>query len=278
MSENTRDAVRAIAAASGTVQTRMIDDFLRTRWVLFGQIARWLCRNFGVSPEQHWEDFRSMVAMEANAMLTEQISDEEKLERIEVWEGMLRVRSRQIVRNFLDKEMAPAAEMTTVLRRVRMLNSLRDEMRQERGAEPTDQEIVETHNARMYAARSNPVKQGVLATLEDLRTFRATADVDDHDYTEPIDTDFVLHPVEGPRFIELLVRRTGEHNAKLGEAAHLWLSGLYRTDGPPVIASVEEIAEQMVISRSTARTYIRKIKEYAVEVAQAEFNITEDDV
>lgn len=34
----------------------------------------------------------------------------------------------------------------------------------------------------------------------------------------------------------------------------------------------------MGISRWTARTYIRKIKEYAVEVAQAEFNITEDDV
>lgn len=278
MSENTRDAVRSIAAAPAGAQARMIDDFLRDRWVLFGQIARWLCRNFGVSAEQHWEDFRSMVAMEANAMLTEQISDEEELERVMVWEGMLRVRSRQIVRNFLDKEMAPAAEMSTVLRRVRMLNSVRDEMRLQRGAEPSDQEIVETHNARMHAARANPVKQGVLATIEDLRTFRATADVEDHDYSAPIDTDFVLHPVEGPRFIELLVRRTAEHNAKLGEAAQLWLSGLYRSDGPPVIASVEEIAEQMGISRSTARTYIRKIKEYAVEVAQLEFDITEDDV
>jgi hypothetical protein len=84
-----------------------------------------------------------------------------------------------------------------------------------------------THNTRMWENRANPVKQGVIASVEDLRVSRAQDDIDDHDYSAPIDTDFVLHPVEGPRFIQLIVERTSAYNERLGKAAELWLSGLY---------------------------------------------------
>jgi hypothetical protein len=278
MSENTRDAVRAIAAAAPHRQQAMINEFISDRMTLFKQIARWLCRNFGQSYENHGEDFASMVSMEAFKMLSEQISDEEKLERVEVWEGMLRVRSRQVIRNFLDKEMAPAADMSPTLRRVRLLNQTRDEMAREMGHFPTDAEIVATHNARMRAQRVNPVKQGVIATVEDLQVFRQCADVQDHDYSAPIDTDFVLHPVEGPRFIALLVERTTAYNDRLGEAARLWLSGLYEEGEPPRIATVDEIADALGVSQSTARAYVRKIKDYAVTVAREEFDIGKDDL
>lgn len=278
MSENTRDAVRMIAAAAPHLRPALINDFISDRMTLFKQISRWLCRNFGQSYENHGEDFASMVSMEAFKMLTEQISDEEELERVEVWEGMLRVRSRQVVRNFLDKEMAPASEMSTTLRRVRLLNQTRDEMAREMGRFPTDQEIVETHNLKMRAQRANPVKQGVIATVEDLQVYRQCADVQDHDYSAPIDTDFVLHPVEGPRFIALVVQRTTAYNERLGEAASLWLSGLYAEGEPPRIASVEEIAVALSVSQSTARAYVRKIKDYAITVAREEFAISKDDL
>ncbi|HEX9229283.1 MAG TPA: hypothetical protein VF885_21995 [Arthrobacter sp.] len=278
MSENTRDAVRAIADAPPHRRTAMINDFISDRMTLFKQISRWLCRNFGQSYENHGEDFASMVSMEAFKMLSEQISDEEQLERVEVWEGMLRVRSRQIIRNFLDKEMAPAADMSPTLRRVRLLNQTRDEMARETGRFPTDAEVVEAHNTKMRAQRVNPVKQGVIATVEDLQVFRQCADVQDHDYSAPIDTDFVLHPVEGPRFIELLVARTTAYNERLGEAARLWLSGLYAEGEPPKIATVEEIADALGVSQSTARAYVRKIKDYAITVAREEFDIGQDDL
>lgn len=273
MSENTHEMVRAIAASSGTEQTNLIHAFMKSRWGLFKQISWSLCRNFGVSVDVNGEDFTSLIAEDAYKMLTEQINDDEKLERVENWEGMLKVRSRQVVRNFLDKEMAPAAEMTSTLRRVRLLNQTRDLMRLEAGTEPADRDVVEVHNAKMWATRSNPVKQGVLATVEDLQVYRACADVEDHDHTEPIDTEFVLHPVEGPKFIRLLVDKTAAHNERLGQAAGLWLSGLYREDGPPVIGTVEEIAEALDVSKSTARAYIRKIKDFAVIVFQDEFDI-----
>ncbi|MGK3708774.1 hypothetical protein [Arthrobacter sp. IK3] len=278
MIENTRDVIRGIAAADPRSQQGLINSFVTERWGMFKQIAWSLCRNFGVSVDGHGEDFTSMVAEEAYKMLTEHLADPEELERVEVWEGMLKLRSRQVVRNYLDREMAPASEMISALRRVRLLNQTRDAMRMELHREPSDREIVDSHNEKMHKTRSNPVKQGVIASVDDLRTYRACADVDDHDRAEPIDTEFVLHPVEGPMFIKLLVQRTGEYNERLGTAAELWLGGLYGKDHPPRIASIEEIAEAMGVSRSTARSYVRKIKEYAVTVAQEEFDITGADV
>ncbi|MCC3292853.1 HTH domain-containing protein [Arthrobacter sp. zg-Y1110] len=278
MTENTRDVIRGIAAADKRAQPGLINTFISERWGLFKQIAWSLCRNFGVSVDVHGDDFTSMVAEEAYKMLMEHLEDDDELQRVEVWEAMLKLRSRQVVRNYLDREMAPAAEMTSALRRVRLLNQTRDSMRMEMRREPSDREVVESHNDKMRRTRSNAVKQGVIATVEDLRTYRACADVDDHDRAEPIDTEFVLHPVEGPRFIKMLVQRTMEHNKRLGTAAELWLGGLYGTEYPPRISSVEEIADAMGVSRSTARSYIRKIKEYAVTVAQEEFDISGSDV
>lgn len=278
MAENTLEAIRAIAAAAPSHRPRMIDAFMRARLGLFRQIAYGLCRTYGLAADQHADDFASMVAETAYTTLARQIEDPEELDTVMIWEAKLRLTSRQVVREFLDKEMAPATQMTSVFRRLRVLNQTRDAMRMEFGREPSDREVVDEHNARMRKSRSNAAKQGVLASVDDLGVYRAAADVDDHDRSEPVDTDFVLHPVEGPKFIKLLVERTAAYNERLGEAASLWLSGLYREDGPPMIATAEEIAEALDVSKSTARAYIRKIKEYAVVVAQEEFNITEDDV
>lgn len=278
MSENTHDAVRAIMAAPLTRRPALINDFMAARMTLFKQISRWLCRNFGQSYENHGEDFASIVSMEAYKMLTEQLEDEAELEKVEVWEGMLRHRSRQVVRNFLDKDMAPASAMSSTFRRVRLLNQTRDEMARESGSFPTDIQIVEAHNEKMRASRVNAVKQGMIATVDDLRVYRQCADIDDHDFREAIDTDFVLHPVEGPQFMKAIVEAVALQNPKLGAAAEIWLSGLYVADGDPRMASVTEIAAQMGISTSTARAYIRRIKELAVDVARDSFGISGEDL
>lgn len=278
MSENANDAIRAIADAPLARRDSMINDFMAARMGLFARISQWLCRNYGQSYQAHGEDFAAMVAEEAYTMFAEHLEDPTELDRVETWEGMLRVRSRAVVRNFLDKDMAPAAKMTSALRRIRVLNQTRAAMQQELGGTPSDQEVVARHNANMHAQRSNPSKQGVLATVDDLQTFRACADVSDMDFSEPIDTDFVLHPVEGPKFIELLVQKTSEYNSKLGQAAELWLGGLYRTDGPPVIATPQEIATALGVTPAAARTYITKIKAYAVVVAKEAFDISHTDV
>lgn len=278
MSENTRDAIRAIAAAPEAKRASMVDAFLKVRWPLFNRIAGTLCRNFGRPVANYGEDFASMVAMEAYKMLSEQITDPAALDKVEQWEAMLQVRSRQVVRNFIDKDDAPAAGMSSTLRRYRMLGSLRDEMSATLNRVPTDKEVVDEHNRRMYASRANPVKQGVLATVDDLHISRATAEVEHHDYSGPVEPECVLHPAESPELVRLLVEKTREYNERLGQAAEIWLSGFYSEGGGEHAGEAKDIAERLGVSESTARGYIRKIKLYAIEIVAEQFGITADDV
>ena len=280
MSENTRDAVRAIAAAPAHRQANMINDFLAARMGLFRSIARHLCVKYGASIPDHIEDFASLVSMDAYKLVMKQIADPVELERVEVWEAMLRVISRATVRGYLDKDGTPGSGMSSTMRRVRLLNATREAMRRDEGREPTDQEVVDTHNALMWKNRADPVKQGVIATVADLSVHRESVDVTDYDQdcSQPIDTEFVLHPVEGPRFIKTLVARTAEYNPTLGTAADLWLSGLYAEDRAPRIATVKEIAEAMDVTEAQARSFVRKIKEHAIRVAEEVFGITADDL
>lgn len=280
MSENTRDAIRAIAEAPVHRQKEMINDFMSVRMGLFRSIARHHCLRYGVSVADNVEDFTSLVSIDAFKMLKKQIEDPDELERIEVWEAMLRLTSRSTVRGHMDKDATPGSGMTSAMRRIRLLNQTREMMRRNEGREPTDQEIVDTHNALMRQNRSNPVKQGMIATVADLSVHRESTDITeyDQDYSQPIDSEFVLHPVEGPKFIKLLVARTAEYNAMLGQVAELWLSGLYAEGVEPRIATVKEIAAAMGITDAAARSHVRKIKEHAVEVASEVFGITVDDL
>lgn len=278
MSETTRESIRAIAEAPAARREYMINDFLAARMGLFRQIGRTHCVRMGVSVPDNIEDFASIVSIAAYNLLLKLINDKEELEALVNFDALLHLDSKPKCRSYADRELTPGSGMTSAMRRVRLLNATRDRMRQS-GHEPTDAEVVARHNETMWETRSNPVKQGMIATVEDLRLGRDAVDIDDHqqDLTQPIDSEFVLHPVEGPKFLKLLVERTTEYNAVLGQAADLWLSGLF--NGPePRIASVKEVAAGMGISTATARSHIRKIKEHAMRVAAEEFGITEDDV
>lgn len=280
MSENTRDAVRAIAAAPAHRQATLINDFLAARMGLFRSIARHHCIKYGVSVADNVEDLTSLVSLDAYKLVMKQIADPVELERVEVWEAMLRVISRSTVRGYLDKDGTPGSGMSSTMRRIRLLHATREAMRRDEGREPTDQEVVDAHNALMRKNRADPVKQGVIATVADLAVHRESVDVTDYDQdcSQPIDTEFVLHPVEGPRFIRTLVTRMAEYNPTLGTAADLWLSGLYAEDQEPRVATVREIAEAMGVTEAQARSFIRKIKEHAIKVASEVFGITADDL
>lgn len=275
MSEDSRALISAITQASGSTRKFLINEFFDSRKKLFINIANHFCRNYGVAPSTHAEDFEQMVAQEAFVFLNELIDNPDDLDEIQNWEGMLKVRSRNPIKAWMDKHSGAASGMSTVNRRVRMLNALRDEMTRD-GAEVSRQEIVDEHNRRMYERRANPENECVIATIDDLSVSRHAADIADHDREMAVDDDFVLHPTESPRFIKLLVERAEKHNPRLGECASLWLQGFYDEKGEQ--ATVQDISEAMGVSRSTVRNYKRQIKEFAIVVLRDELGITMDDV
>lgn len=245
---------------------RARDEFVVSRQRLFRTIAFRLCRNYGISPQEHMEDVTQVVAEEAIEWINKLMDDREDLTKVLNWEGMLHVRSKQTVRTWMDRNLTPASGMISVSRRVRMLNAVRDEMRQSMSDEPTKQQIVDEHNRRMRASRKDPERQGVIATVDDLIITGRSVNVDDHEQVGPMEDGCVLHPAEGPRFVQSVVEAAEELGGVTADVASTWLAGVYATEGYQQVLSVDEVAAALGIEKSVASTQIRKVKALARKV------------
>lgn len=302
---NTVDLLRLIVAASeGSSRESLIDIFMRDRMVTFRQIARKICRNYSYSVANDLGDIESMVAQQALKMIRLAIEDVTELDKVTYsWEGLLFSKSRQMVRQFMDKEMMPATEMTGIIRRQRSLQETRDTMRTAMQAEPTNQEVIAEHNEKMYRNRSNPIKQGMVASVDDAKYSRSFSNIDDHDnHHDERATDgggdFVLHPTEGPQFLAKLIkqceqideqeadtsaskrrRSTPAITSPLAKTAAAWFGPLYDADPEgPRTATITQISEVLGISATTARAYVFRVRQAAITVCAEQFGITADDL
>lgn len=303
---NTVDLLRLIVAAQeGPSREGLIDIFMRDRMVTFRQIARKICRNYSYSVANDLGDIESMVAQQALKMIRLAIEDVTELDKVNYsWEGLLFSKSRQMVRQFMDREMMPATEMTGIIRRQRSLQETRDAMRIAMQSEPTNAEVVTEHNEKMYRNRSNPVKQGMVASLDDAKYLRSFANIDDHDnYADERATDgggdYVLHPTEGPKFLARLIEQcelidaqeaaspqSSRRSSKpaienpLASTAQAWFGPLYSGTDPegPRTATITQISEVLGISATTARAYVFRVRQAAITVCAEQFGITADDL
>lgn len=294
---NTLDDLREIASATpGLQQERLIEDFITFRQRLFRQIGASVCHTYGYNVSNNLDDAASMTAMVALTMIRKAIDDPSHLDTIvSSWDGMLRVNARTKIREFMDKNNMVASKMSGLARRRRTLQDVRDRLRQQMQAEPTDQEVVEVHNREMLAARSDPAKQSMLATVDDLRTSRSWAEIQDNDQSTSEADEFVLHPSEGPKFLaklrakcveldrEAAARTTRGRKSPIENpltiTADAWFGPLYQNSSEgPRVGSSKEIVEALGIPRTSARKYIYQVREAAMQVAREEFGITEASV
>lgn len=271
--KDTHAELWGIAAETGSRRTAARDEFIGSREQLFKTIARRLCRNFGIQIALHMDDVQQIVAMEAIAWVDEMMENPESIDEIMNWEGMLHARAKASVRSWHDSNLSPASGMISVNRRIRVLNQVRDEMRAA-GSEPTDHEVVDEHNRRMRAARKDPARQGMIATIEDLRLAATAANIDDHDRMGPMEDGCVLHPAEGPEFVRSVVEAARGKSEIVSKVAETWLSGVYSGEGAEQVLSAAEVAERLDISRSSAASHIRFVKALAVQILAEDLGIT----
>ncbi len=294
---NALEDIRAIASATpGPEQERLIEEFIGNRKMLFRRIGAQACHTYGYNLNNHLDDAASMTAMVAMDMIRRSIANPAVLDQIFAsWEGLLRKNARTKIREFMDKNSAPASRMSGLARRRRTLQDVRDRLRQELQAEPTDKQVVETHNREMIARRADAAKQSMLATVDDLRTSRSWSEIKDEDQATDGGDDFVLHPSEGPKFLARLrarcaeLDRVAEQKAKssgkttlsnpLTVVADAWFGPLYANDfGDPQVGSTKDIVEALGIPRTSARKYIYQVREAAMALAVEEYGITSADV
>lgn len=262
-----------IANAFGQARVSERDRFIESRTKLFRGIAFRLCRNFGIQVALHLDDVQQIVAMEAVAWVDELAADPGKIDAVINWEGLLHVRAKASVRSWHDTNLSPASGMVSVNRRIRVLNQVRDEIRAA-GSEPTDHEVVEEHNRRMRASRKDPARQGMIATVEDLRLAATAANIDDHDRMGPMEDGCVLHPSEGPEFVRSVVEAARGRSELVSKVAEAWLSGVYSGSGAEQVLSVSEVADALKISRSAASEHIRYVKALAATILAEDLGIT----
>lgn len=270
------DAVRAISQAPGNQQDDLINDFLRDHWPLFVRTARQYCRTTGRPAASHLDDFTSLVAEEALLMIREAIEDESTLDATRIWEALLKSRCRNRIRNWIRASDQPASGMSGKLRLSSQLHALKWTMTGDLGREPSDEEVVTENNRVMTATRKNPQKEAVLASVDDMKTEKYTADIDLHGDIEVADYDCVISPLEGRAFLRSVTRAAWNHSEKMGAASAIWLEHVYENEESK--DTTKAIASKLGIRQSEVPDVIAQIRALAEQVLMDSLGISGADV
>lgn len=198
------------------------------------------------------------------------------------FQSLLSFRSTRSFSAFLDSPVGrnPASGMTGLRRRHERLVKVRREL-EEQGHHPTDAEVVAEANRRIDASRSNPVRQGMRLTVDDLRTVPAAAEFDPqhHDEHHTLDEPdgSALSPIERRE----LARRVLLHAATLGDdwqevATWMWKSHL--TGEPNDLPTIEGIRVRFNLTLSRSRLLWRELtRTIPARILATDFGITRDD-
>lgn len=135
-----------------------IEDYSRSARETYRQIAFHLCRTNNLPPNRHLDDLIQIVATRDYELILKAVEDPTIFDRINRWTGYLRNESRNAVMTYKDTTAgaAPMTGMTNLNRRRRLLSSMRQSMIMDGHDSPTDTEVVEATNERLYRTRKDP--------------------------------------------------------------------------------------------------------------------------
>lgn len=270
--------VAEIVAADPPHRVRLIQSFLLTRDSVFNRLSFSIARKFAA--EHARDDLRQIIMIEAHAMITEAIEDPDYLESVDSFEGMLAVRSHARSRTYLDRDDIGVTNVTTILRRRRMLMATREQMMLESGGEVSDNDVVDAHNKKVTATRVNAQKQGMIATVSDMRqNFAPAADSELAEIagaTTDSTGDHLLHPLEGRAFVTEIIRRCDLEDTRLGEFARAWLEAVY-FDGDEA-PNERDLAKAFSITKAAVAKTIVRVRAIALDALHETLDIGEDDV
>lgn len=270
--------IEQIIAAEPFQRKRMINDFLESRSAVFNRLSYTIARKF--SAEHAREDIRQIVMIEAHEMITEAVAHPERIGEIHSFEGMLQARSHARSRTYLDRDDVGITNITTIKRRQRMLMATREAMIAEAGDnDVTDQSVVDAHNTKVTASRANARKQGMIATVGDMRhNFTAAADDELAEIVGASDNtagNHLLHPMEGKAFVSEMIRRCDDADPSMGEFSRAWLEAVY-FDGDDA-PNERDLGRKFKMTKVQVTEMIARIRMIARDALHETLDIGEDD-
>jgi len=170
-------------------------------------------------------------------------------------------------------------------RRSGAIHSARREISMRHGRPASDAEVVDEVNRRARATRRDPVKQGALVTVADLRIAPLLSldalpldalpcldlDAATTGAPPPDAPDGPLERIDAERLIARTLEVCAAVSAPLGTAARLWVGDALAD--PPVIGTADEVAMHMGIAPAAAEDLLSGCRTVASLIASAEFDL-----
>ncbi len=261
-----------IASSRGPTRDRLVEGFLRSRHAQFRAIA-WRLRN---RPRLVWsrdgDDLFALVAGEASEMLRD--LDEKRAAEWDGWDDELYVRSASAIRAWAESgEVTGVAGMTGVMRRARSLQAERPRLAELLGREPSPEEMVDHHNRMVATSRSDPVRQGAVASLSDLAALQFVPTdprVQSEMYAAEVEMDCPLTTAEVSVLVKRVVDRAGEVSERRRRVAERWLSATLEDEA----VSASALSRELGIDRSTVGREVEAVRAIAKEVLVSSLGIT----
>lgn len=276
MNTTTHDELRDILLARDVERKNLINDFLMRRKPVFLRHSAQLCHHFSQSRNTMFEDIAQIVAQTAFEMILEILKTPDLLDQIQSFEAVLKTRSQYAVGQYLRSSAhTTLSGMGNVERRRALIAKTRRSMLAQNGVEPTDKEVIEETNRRLYETNKDPKRSGFLVSEADLSSnVRVSSLIDEVDRpdvdpaNQPDSTGALgLHMAERPRFFKLVRNRLSFHDDAviIGNMAEYWLATSLDGEMP----SGKDLADKFGLEIGRARAYLRTIKKATAEVLEA---------
>ena len=265
---STNDIVREMVALPEVQYRSAVDHFLDERQPQFAAIAKRLTRGY----LNVRDDAKAIVMTECWQMISATREDPTYLDAVRTFEAILMFKARKTIRALIDST-APGG--TAVQRRWRHVQETREAFVNDHLREPEPAELIDEANRVMAQRRSDPARQGMIITRDDLhhpahRNPEIDAIAGEAGWEEmnaqacaAADTDYLIHPDEGRQLVADVVKRLDSEDVPVGR---LWLFEAMGSNRPPANDTVRWIADQLGTDIPSVTGSVARIKSVAAEI------------
>ena len=267
-SVDTDDELAAVHSAEDPdVRSRLVEQFHTRRQALYARWARALCRTVDGVGFGQFDDVLQTVA-ETAVVTADQWDGPVKKP---TWEQTTFSKAHDAVKAEAGRSRLVAGA-TSHYRRNASLRIRKSQMQQQLQREPSDDEVVEAHNADRMRTNKNPHKAGVIATVDDMYPAAAADSVEPDKLRtgdDPVlSSECILTTVEGPEFVKQVVERAEAAGEVTARVAQVWVGDYNQT-----LPTVDELAEVLDMSVASVHREKRTIEALAAAVLRDEFGL-----
>lgn len=269
--------ITAIFELDGDQQEMAVHQFLSdTRHqAFFRKLTASLCNRYSIRQEMWGDDVHVIVQQVAWGILVDQ-AQTTWAQAYDSWSIAMALGAQNKVKAFVESaDYLGVSGASTLARRQRMLEARRQAMLAG-GYDASPQAVVEAHNAEMLRSRSDPARQGVLATVEDMTRISTLPLEYANDPTTYMpatgsESDCPLLTVDAKELIRTVLKRCDKSSDTIAVVARA-VYGQALSE-PPFIATAREAADITGLGVDKVRRYMREVDDMLRQILADDYGI-----